>query len=312
MKSFLHITNPYPSEKGSEADFIQQHTIASLSKARYNSKQLVVKQIHLCYPEEKILCAEDAKIQPLLSKSLADFCNSSKKKLPLLSEILIKGCVNANEEYIIYTNMDIIISLDFYNVINKWIDENTDALIINRRRIAKKFLYTNTEEQYLLFSETGKTHPGFDCFVFKKSLLDQFILGNTCVGIPHAETCLAHNIFAFSKKCRLITDAHVTFHIGIELHKTWGTKKEINHNYNEFRTVLKKLKPFLKIENFPGSNLMFIKRHFKWLMNPLFHYPTIAQLDLQQWNKPRYSEKKYEKLSLKNKYLEWLIKQVNF
>lgn len=306
MRTFLHIVNPYPCKDNSSAYKEQAHTLHALSVAKKNY-QGEVTQCGVTFPEEIISIPNSLIIHPVLQSSLPQFCNS-EKKLPLLNEILGIAKTYEKCEYVIYSNMDIIPSPSFYSYINHQLEQH-DALVINRRRIDRSFLGTKIENQYLIFSEAGKEHPGFDCFVFKRGLIDQFELGHVCIGIPHAENTLLHNLIAFSKNLQVISNAHVTFHIGMELHKQWGTKTEERFNFAEYKAQLKKLKPHLRLSNFPGNSDGFCKRHFRWLMHPSFSYPLMLSLELKQKRNKREKPQK-EKLNFKNKYLEWLFKKV--
>jgi hypothetical protein len=93
----------------------------------------------------------------------------------------------------------------------------------------------------------------------------------------------------------------------MELVKKWGDNAYMKHNYNSFRAVLKTLAPDLKIANIPGAGHIFVKRHFKWLMNPNLHYPTLMLLDFRQWRAPR---KKIQKNNTDHRYYEWLQRKV--
>ncbi len=105
--------------------------------------------------------------------------------------------------------------------------------MINRRRI--KSTLNRAEDLDKIYSEVGKDHIGYDMFIFKRSLFPKFILNNTCIGIPFVGNDLFYNLFCFAEKPVLLTDKHLTFHIGLELLKDWGSNELKKHNYKEFR-----------------------------------------------------------------------------
>jgi hypothetical protein len=311
MHSITHIINPVAAKANTELGICQPIVFESIRRAKNNAAGHV--QVELC----TVQFAEDRPVIPGyfipysdLQRSTNELGLANSRKLPFVKEILESAYQNSASEYIIYSNTDIALMPYFYNTVNEIIEQGYDGFIINRRCISGK--YTSISELELMYSDIGAPHIGYDCFVFKRELFPQFILADVCTGIPHAWTDLANNLFCFSSKFKLFTQKHLTFHIGMELYKNWGGNELCAHNKKEYMKVLKGLKPHFKIENIPGSNLNFFKRHFKWLMNPTFHYPTMLWLDLSQLGTKRQPREKSELRTLKNKYLQWLVKHINF
>jgi hypothetical protein len=197
----------------------------------------------------------------------------------------------------------------FYNAVADYIAGGHDAIVINRRRI--KSTLNKVEDLDKIYSEVGKDHIGYDMFVFKRDLYPKFILNNTCIGIPFVGNDLFYNLFCFAQKPVLLTDKHLTFHIGLELQKKWGSAELEKHNYKEFRKTTKALLPHMDITKFPGAELGFFKRHFKWLMNPTLSYPEMMKADFKQLGKRR-DKKVYDPNYKRQSYAEWLIKKINF
>jgi hypothetical protein len=286
-------------------------TCKSIIVALDNNKHLNVEVQIGCYVEDKSVVPENFSKILLLKESIHDHLKTTdNRKLPVLRELLTKTFESSTADYIIYSNPDIAIMPYFYHVIENWIKKGHDSLIINRRRIAKRFL--NEADLQIHYAEAGKAHPGFDCFIFKRELIPKLELENVCIGVPHAENLLAHNLFIKTNNCLLVTDAHLTYHIGLVLHNNWADKTIINWQKKQFIGRLKKMRKAIKIENFPGAEMSFFKRHYKWLMNPSFHYPTMFKYDFKQWKNPRRVKTKNEKQDRKNRYFERLIKRINF
>jgi hypothetical protein len=86
----------------------------------------------------------------------------------LIKDILQRLYESSTAEYFIYTNTDIIVLPQFYETAAKIIEQGYDAFIINRRRIPK--IYNSVNDLPFIYSDIGKSHPGFDCFVFKREL----------------------------------------------------------------------------------------------------------------------------------------------
>ncbi|HEY0031150.1 MAG TPA: hypothetical protein VGC65_10360 [Bacteroidia bacterium] len=312
MATLAHIINPVNAPKNRELMIAQSFVFESLKRAKATAKcGDEVKLYTTQYPEDHAIIPNHFTILPDLKRSIQNIkAFSDVRKLPLLKDLLESVYVNSSAEYLIYSNADIILMPFFYDSVQQIIAEGYDAFIINRRRISAK--YETIDQLDLMYSEIGKDHLGYDCFVFRRELFPKFILANVCIGIPHAGNDLAHNLFCFPRKFKLFTQKHLTFHVGMELHRNWGKADITAHNKSEFLAVVKLLQPYYKIEFIPGSNLNFFKRHFKWLMNFTFHYPTMMKIDFQQRKVNRPERESAERGNSKNRYLDRLIRWVNF
>jgi hypothetical protein len=109
----------------------------------------------------------------------------------------------------------------------------------------------------------------------------------------------------------LETNLHLTFHIGEDLIKPWGDKALLRHNQHEFKKLLREIGPLMQIEKFPAANKGFLKRHFKWLMNPTVSYPLMAMTDLKQLGHKRKPRKEREIKGFWHRYYEWMIRKIN-
>ncbi len=304
MTSITHIINPYISENEQD-NSIQEITFASIDRAiEFSKNEIDVNVIAAIFPEdESVVPKSYLKLE--LNESTKSIAGLEKeKKLPLLSEIIEIALINSNSDYIVYSNIDIGVMPQFYFAIQEFINEGYESSIINRRRVPQK--YNNSNQLNSIYSEVGELHNGFDCFVFPRKLIENFKLGSVCLGIPHVGNSLALNLMSFSNTFKLFTDKHLTFHIGYDLVKQWGSPQLREHNKKEYLKNIKQLKNKLELRNIPGASYPFFKRHFVWLMNPNLHYPTLLKIDIDQWSGKRY-------LSVGKKcrgYYEWLQKRV--
>lgn len=213
-----------------------------------------------------------------LTKSISDINPKLvEKKLPLIAEIFSKFVELPESDFYIYTNADIGLMPFFYNTVIDYLNQGHDAIVINRRRISKKHL--KQANLNIIYADLGKSHPGFDCFIFKKELLNQFVLGNICIGIPFIEVTLVHNIVAFAKNPLFIPDAHLTFHIGMEVMPK-RNKSYYQQNRIEFFTKIQPiLKPYFKLKKFPYGALSLPQRAVKWVLNPSLFSRTYLRLE---------------------------------
>ena len=305
--NFSHIINPVSEKENSELFDIQKITFESLQRAIKRTRPGISVEM-ICVatqPAFENLPGEFSK-KVILSRSVADIKKFiEERRLPVIYDLLSEGIKNSDGDYIVFTNIDIALMPDFYNVVNWYIEKGHDAIVINRRRIPAKL---KTAPLEVMQAHAGKMHSGYDCFVFKKSLFEKFIPTNICIGVPPAGNDIFYNLFTFAENPLLLTERHLTFHLGMELVKTWGSSEYYHFNYSEFSKLLKKLDPHIDIAKFPGAELSFFKRHFKWLMNPTFYYPQLLKKDFSK------SSKRKNKLApeKRQKYYEWLIRKINF
>jgi len=277
-----HIINPVKVNKNSDLFTAQPITFGSMISAKNYSKYK--DQIVLCttqYEEDLDSIPSEFTKLSNLDKSVLDVNASLKeKKLPLIKDILNKIYEVENCDYCLFTNVDIALMPQFYDVIFHYIQEGHDAIVVNRRRL--KNSYSSPQELPLMYSDLGKSHPGFDCFVFKKELLESFILDDICVGIPFLETTLVHNIFSFAKNPLYVPDAHLTFHIGMDVLSSRNNNFYKHNRAVFFKLIYPKLKPHFSIKKFPYGTLKFPNRMLKWVLNPSLF--TLNYLNLEKKN----------------------------
>ncbi len=311
--SAAHIINPVSRDENETLFTTQQVTIQSMLAAK--TSYSLPGNICFCSVAKKEVtakCHPEFLVLPNLQRDISDVLPGQRKSLPFLKDILQAVYDNTTAEYIIYTNLDIALMPYFYSTVAEYVAKGYDAVIINRRLLHNKF--SSEKNLATLYGEVGRVHTGYDCFVVKRSLFSKFILNDICLGAPPVCNDLFYNIYTFADNPVLLTDKHLTFHVGLELYKDWGTSAILKHNNNEFYKMIKELFPHMNISKFPGADLSLIKRHFKWLMNPTFHYPTMLRLDAKRG----FIKTKRQNLSdefiptRKQKYLEWLIQYVNF
>ncbi len=230
------------------------------------------------YEEDKEIIPQGFTLLQNLERSVLEVNTLLQgRKLPLIADILRALQENSNADYFIYTNVDIGLMPHFYTYVALQIANGHDALVINRRRLLSKYL--KVEELPEIYADLGASHPGFDCFVFKRSLLEKFVLGDICVGVSFIGVALAHNIFSLAKKPLFIPDQHLTFHIGVDV-LVPRSNAFYKHNRGEFFTkVQAALKPFFKLEKFPYAALPFPKRALKWMLNPSLFTKNYLELE---------------------------------
>jgi len=300
MITIAHIINPYQSDDASES---HKHAITfrSIEQA---SRQINPEEIHLDlltaqHSSDHAVIPDDYHKTKDFHRSVTDRHSFTKpKQLPLLKDILDRLYESSNAEYLIYTNMDIILQPHFYDKVAQLIAKGHDAFIINRRRIEDKDYSEDDLPQIL--QQKGKSHPGFDCFVFHRSLYPYFQLGDVCVGIPFAGVTLAHNLFCFARYFGLYDDLHLTTHLGMEVLPK-RDKEYYWHNRREFQKIVQQLWHRFNIERFPYADLPLIERYYKWVRNPSLFTLMNMKLDFQRLQKKLSPTKKSRKRNIQGK-----------
>lgn len=233
MKTIGHIINPVIVDKSSDLYRAQPITFETMRIARDFALNVVeVRLLTAQYPEDRALVPEWFQPTSDLERSILDIGTFRKeRKLPLLVDILDRLYTGAPEaDYLIYTNVDIGLMPYFYTAVNHMTEMGFDAFVINRRTIRKK--QDDVKKIDLMYSEIGIKHPGYDCFVFKKSLYPIFKLGTACVGANWIGRVFIVNLICHSDNFRIFDNSHLTFHLGDEM--SWKNP-DFNdlHEHNE-------------------------------------------------------------------------------
>jgi hypothetical protein len=288
-----HIVNPVKVSENSDLFTAQPITFESIVNAKSQSKNSASISLYTTqYEEDRSIIPAEFEQLSNLERSVLDVNRKlTGKKLPLISDLLAKLNEAEDSDYIIFTNMDIALMPYFYDSVFAYLEKGHDALVINRRRLSHN--YSKVEELPLMYADLGKSHPGFDCFVFKTSLLEKFILDDICVGVSFLEAAMVHNIFSFAKNALFIPDAHLTFHIGMDVLVPRNNAYYQHNRRCFFDKIQPQLKPYFELKNFPYNSLPLPKRALKWMLNPsLFtrNYLKLEGKNLFQRTKARLDE----------------------
>jgi hypothetical protein len=281
LRRIAHIINPFEAQESSDLYYAQPITFLSMLKAREAAKSKVVVELFSAqFNEDRALVPEGFKLTLDLEKSVLDLHKFTKPvKLPLLADILERLYETSHAEYLIYTNVDIGLYPNFYIKVNEFIEQGYDAFIINRRRIEDKYHFVSDLEK--IYEESGKTHPGFDCFVFHRSLYPKLKLQGICIGVPFIEISFSQNLFALATNFKLFDDEKLTFHIGMEIYKKRMSSEYFWYNRKQFHAIEKKLWPLMNLKKFPYADKPWIVRCFKWILHPCIPSRLVIKLEIK-------------------------------
>ena len=233
------------------------------------------------YPEDHEIIPPFFTRTPDLERSVADGHDFSVfRKLPLLADLLDRLYASSSAEYLIYTNVDIILHPSFYREVANRIDSGLDAFIINRRRIPAR--YRSTQDLPTIYTLRGAPHPGFDCFVFRRSLYPRFHLGGVCVGIPFVEMMLSQNLFCHARRFALFDRDVLTYHLGMEIFKP-RDREYLDYNRAEFWSAIRTLLPRLDSRKFPWGRRNVLYRMLRWGLHPAIPIRLALMLEPRRW-----------------------------
>ena len=301
LLKIAHIVNPVKVAKNNQLFAAQLITFESMMAAKNQSNLSDIELIQCCTQY-----SEDEEVVPSYFKKLSNLKRSVKdvnsklngRKLPLIKDILFKTLEIENVDYIIYTNVDIALMPFFYDTVHQYIKEGNDFISINRRRLENK--YDAVKQLPQMYAELGKSHPGFDCFIFKQSLLEKLHLDGICVGVPFLEVSLLHNLLSVAENPKILFDKHLSFHVGMNV---LGFKKDDYYSHNRatyFNSIHPKIKSKFDLKKFPFSEERKLTRMIKWALNPSML--TIDYLNLEGKNS-------LQKAKLKLDEIRWRILQ---
>jgi hypothetical protein len=232
--TFTHLINPFLSPPGSEHDVAKRITFASIRTALAYAKArgTAVDCAAACYEEDVPAMEPPARLLPLLTRSVQDIAPMTPlRKFPLIGDLLKTAAQNSDGEYLIYTNIDIILQPYFYHHVARllrWIKGYAPAFVINRRVVSTA---KDPAELPRLYAEAGTSHLGYDCFVFPRSWATEIDLGNLCIGTHLFDGVLFAMLDQRSGyRMQCFSRQHLTLHMGDD--GAWHTMQQYK-DYNE-------------------------------------------------------------------------------
>lgn len=243
MRKIAHIINPVIVPPSSDLFIAQPITFESMKVAKEKAVGVVDIGLFSAQFADDISFIPSFYFRtPNLERSILNFGSFNKpKKLPLIKDILERLYHQTDAEYLIYTNVDIALQPHFYVEVNNLINNGYDAFVINRRTICAK--YKSVGELQEMYKDSGKKHPGYDCFVFKRELYPKFRLGRVVIGTNLIGLTLITNMISYSWKMNVFKNFHLTFHVGEE--RSWRNSifdDYIQYNFHEYLAVSKAIR----------------------------------------------------------------------
>jgi hypothetical protein len=243
---FRHLVHAYRDLATPANTDVQSITFDTIAKARHFAQpDYPVTCVAVTYPDDADLIPADVVVAPFLRRVVTDVVRFAvPRPLPLLFDVLRNGMAAPVEEhrdpsrveFVVLTNSDIHLQPPFYRVVAELIRRGYDAITINRRTIDAGL----SERAFtpLFMAEPGHEHAGFDCFVFPSEMFERFASNNACCGAGGVMRSLLFNLAAHAGRFLMLTQAHLTFHLGDDLHwKDQTFADYIEFNWAEVRSL---------------------------------------------------------------------------
>ena len=277
-----HLINPVRSPLDGDFADIQPLTFESMRRAAEQADAAArIDLLTTQYPEDRGIVPAYFTKTPDLERSAADMGHFTvRRKLPLLCDLVDRLYRSSDADYLIYTNVDIILHPSFYEEVVRRIDSGLDAFIINRRRVPAH--YRSVADLAEIFTLRGAPHPGFDCFVFHRSLYPRFELAHVCVGIPFIEMTFSQNLFCHARRFELFDRDVLTYHVGMEIFKR-RDPEYFRFNKAEFWRAIGLLYPELDSRRFPWGRRSLPYRMIRWGLHPAIPIRLALMLEPRRW-----------------------------
>ena len=224
-------------------------TVTSMEESKKHAfkKGIKVELYAAIFKEDEKYVPKSFNKLNFLKQSTNNLINT-KKKLPLIKEIINNLYSESNADYLIYTNADIGLQKNFYEEVYRLINENKlESLIINRRDNIPKFYKGNRltyQNLDLIYDMKGEIHLGWDCFIFHRNLFKKLYLDNLFIAYPPWGFILKLQLELISKKFFEFKNLFLTFHIGRD--ESWN---DFNTNVVSNNLLKENLKNSQKIIN---------------------------------------------------------------
>jgi hypothetical protein len=229
--SLLHVISPFHATECQSPfcpyDQEQNVTIGSMLQAKEAFGQGSVTLV-AAVSEKDMEVAVPRGFHALPALTETEYKNlKPSKSLPFFQDI-VDRVLDDDEltfDYLIYTNSDIILHENFYSIVQQQIKLfGHDFFTINRRTVSKgkEELYTAADLDKI-YSEEFEIHPGTDCFVIKRSIVEKLDLQDVLIGTMFFSNSLVlqarfHSVSYASFKS---TDLQATYHLGDD--REWGS-----------------------------------------------------------------------------------------
>lgn len=223
-------------------------------------------------PRQKSAIEQDISALGLAGHDLVELRHS--QRFPMIGDILRSaGSVCETDDYLCYVNSDINLTYWFFDLVSMLIGTHREGtgFIINRKDLVDVDADLTSGEGF----HESIYHPGFDCFVFPRQLLESAHFGTCTVGYPPIGALVATNMLHLLPEVRLLSDSLITWHRGDgQRMSQWsGHQQAIQENRERAYRALDKLRLRLESQGLELSKSIGFSRNF---LNRYFAFKEMA------------------------------------
>lgn len=272
----LHVLSPYSVRENPNDNYFypldqaQNVSLGSIYKAWLRADDDIVNVRVICsvFPEDIDNVPNDFDYFVLNRSTATEYPNlNPPTQLPFIDEIIQGAAALTNGMYdvLMYTNADIGLTKYFYNAVAKSMRKK-DALIINRRTIPRTFNNQTVSSldlhvDFYSSISNGEIHPGFDCFVLRKYLVETLTLGDLFIGHPPWARTFKEILKRSARRFEILpSNFSLTFHLGDD--RGWLKGESVKH-----RTLTKDEKYWVGLCQTSGKNMDIWTDY--WLQNAI-------------------------------------------
>lgn len=206
-RRFVHIVNLFVRDGELPDD--QRETVRAIGRAQ-RSSEIESIALFVVDPKDRHVVELEARSLTLAFEVVECEFDGA---MPQAFEVIEAGYRQTDEnDCLVFANADICPALGFYDAIDAFLMAGANSMVINRRSVFG-FWPGVTGSQLAAFS-VGAAHPGFDCFVFPRSMYADMVPSRSVVGSPYVMLSVLLNLVAVSSPLVVLTDAHLTYHYG--------------------------------------------------------------------------------------------------
>ena len=213
----MHVVNLYRGD-GDRLGAVQEKTVESMrAAARFAQLQvegLVVDFVAVHAADDAGIIPDDFESAPSLTRDAREVVDTDEQRaLPFVFDLLQHADQAATDaEFVVFTNSDICLTPGFYIAVARMLSLGYETIVINRRTVPG--VGADDPNAELAAADIGESHPGHDCFVFRRSRIAEFSPNLACVGAGYVMRGLVYNLVANAEQALFLTEAHLTYHFG--------------------------------------------------------------------------------------------------
>jgi len=241
----VHVVNPFHSSNDADADQ-QALTMKSIVAAKNAVKGRDKVEMAACMLKEdyaKLKGRIPADFKKLfIDKTINQYVDLGLEKtreLPLIRDILdcLYDHTKGDTDLFIYSNMDIMVTNNFYQRIFEIVRSGIGHFCLNRSTVEENHNGMDPErdgERLKQLAKKGSAHPGYDCFVFFREKYPRFDLRELILGYTPIGECLKNRL-SEHWSFKTFEKENLTYHFGCDAPHYQKTVTNLVYTLHNFK-----------------------------------------------------------------------------